>query len=172
MVVVLLDHFIQANMGRFKGRDWKTVAAPADALQPGMLDPNIDPQGIRTISEGTPINMTPDTATISPNITLGGLGLATPFFEVILGFYLYYLPLALYAVWLSVATWDLVRRSDIKGGARIGWMAVVYLIPVLGPLAYYLFGRSEIPSSTRLALVIGAPLVYLGISVLLLLFVS
>jgi plastocyanin len=172
VVAVLLDHFMQANMGRFKGRDWKTVAAPADAMQPGMPDPNIDLQGIRTITEGTPINMTPDTAAISPNITLGGLGLATPFFEVILGFYLYYLPLALYAVWLSVATWDLVRRSDIKGGARIGWMAIVYLVPVLGPLVYYLFGRSQIPRGTRLALSIGAPLVYLGISVLLLLFVS
>jgi Right handed beta helix region/Phospholipase_D-nuclease N-terminal len=172
VAVVLIDHFMQANMGRFKARNWKTVAAPADALQPGMPDPNIDPQGIRTITEGTPINMTPDVSTISPNITLGGLGLATPFFEVILGFYLYYLPLALYAVWLSVATWDLVRRSNIKGGARIGWMAIVYLVPILGPLAYYLFGRSEIPRSARFALAIGAPLAYLAISVLLLLFVS
>jgi hypothetical protein len=91
---------------------------------------------------------------------------------VILGFYLYYLPLALYGVWLSVATWDLVRRSDIKGGTRIIWMAVVYLVPVLGPLAYYLFGKSEIPRSARFALAIGAPLVYLSISVLLLLFIS
>ena len=172
VVTVLIDHFMQAKLGRFKARDWKTVAAPADVMQPGMPDPSIDPQGIRTITEGTPINMTPDAATISPNITLGGLGLATPFFEVILGFYLYYLPLALYAVWLSVATWDLVRRSDLKGGARIGWMAIVYLIPVLGPLAYYLLGRSEISRSARLALVIGAPLVYLGLSVLLLLLVS
>jgi plastocyanin len=172
VAVVLIDHFMQANMGRFKARDWKTVAAPTDARQPGMPDPTINPQGIRTITEGTPINMAPDAAIISPNITLGGLGLATPFFEVILGFYLYYLPLALYAVWLSVATWDLVRRSDVRGGARIGWMAIVYLIPVLGPLAYYLFGRSEIPRSARFALAIGAPLAYLAISVLLLLFVS
>jgi hypothetical protein len=171
-VTVLIDHYVQANLGRFKARDWRTVAAPADVMQPGMPDSSIDPKGIRTITEGTPINMTPDAATISPNITLGGLGLATPFFEVILGFYLYYLPLALYAVWLSIATWDLVRRSDMKGGARIGWMAIVYLVPVLGPLAYYLFSRSEISRGTRLALVIGAPLVYLGLSVLLLLLVS
>src|SRR6266516_3786159 len=172
VAVVLIDHFIQANMGRFKARDWKTVTTPTDAMQPGMPDPTIDPQGIRTITEGTPINMTPDAAIISPSITLGGLGLATPFFEVILGFYLYYLPLALYAVWLSVATWDLVRRSDIKGGTRIGWMAIVYLVPIVGPLAYYLFGRSEIPRSARFAIAIGAPLAYLTISVLLLLFVS
>ncbi len=172
VVAILLNHFIQANTGRFKARDWKTATAPADVIQPGMPDSTIDPQGIRTIAEGTPINMTPDPATITPSIALGGLGLTTPFFEVILGFYLYYLPLALYGVWLSVATWDLVRRSDIKGGTRIIWMAVVYLVPVLGPLAYYLFGKSQIPRSARFALAIGAPLVYLGISVLLLLFIS
>jgi hypothetical protein len=172
VAAILLNHFIQANTGRFKARDWKTATAPADVIQPGMPDSTIDPQGIRTIAEGTPINMTPDLATITPSIALGGLGLTTPFFEVILGFYLYYLPLALYGVWLSVATWDLVRRSDIKGGTRIIWMAVVYLVPVLGPLAYYLFGKSEIPRSARFALAIGAPLVYLSISVLLLLFIS
>lgn len=172
VAAILLNHFIQANTGRFKARDWKTATAPADVIQPGMPDSTIDPQGIRTIAEGTPINMTPDLATITPSIALGGLGLTTPFFEVILGFYLYYLPLALYGVWLSVATWDLVRRSDIKGGTRIIWMAVVYLVPVLGPLAYYLFGKSQIQRSARFALAIGAPLVYLGISVLLLLFIS
>jgi hypothetical protein len=172
VAAILLNHFIQANTGRFKARDWKTATAPADVIQPGMPDSTIDPQGIRTIAEGTPINMTPDLATITPSIALGGLGLTTPFFEVILGFYLYYLPLALYGVWLSVATWDLVRRSDIKGGTRIIWIAVVYLVPVLGPLAYYLFGKSEIPRSARFALAIGAPLVYLSISVLLLLFIS
>src|SRR6266571_7213645 len=171
-VVILLDHFMQANLGHFKPRDWKTVSTPADVMQPGMPDSNIDLQGIHTITEGTPITMTPDPATITPSITLGGLGLANPFFEAMLGFYMYLLPLALYAAWLSVATWDLVRRSDMKGGTRIGWMAIIYLIPILGPLAYYLFGKSEIPRGTRLALAIGAPVVYLAISVLLLLTIS
>ena len=116
--------------------------------------------------------MTVAATSISPSITLGGLGLANPFFEVILGFYMYYLPLALYAAWISVATWDIVRRSEMKGGTRIGWLAVIYFIPVLGPLAYYLFGKSEIPRVTRFALTIGAPVVYLIISVILLLFIS
>ena len=116
--------------------------------------------------------MTPSVTTIVPSITLGGLGLANPFFEVMLGFYLYYLPLALYAAWLSVATWDIVRRSEMKGGARIGWLAIVFLIPVLGPLAYFLLGRSQIQRSTRLTLAIGVPVIYLLVSVLLLAFVS
>jgi hypothetical protein len=170
--VTLLDHFLQANTGRFKARDWKIVAAPADVMQPGMPDPNSDPQGIHTITEGTPINMTPDPATITPSLTLGGLGLANPFFEAILGFYMYLLPLALYGVWLSIATWDLIRRSGIKGGTRIGWIAIVYLIPILGPLAYYLFGRSEIPRGTRLTIALGIPIIYIAVAVLLLFTIS
>ncbi len=170
VATVLLDHFMQANLGRYRVRDWKKVPAPAP--QPGMPDPTIDPQGIFTTIDGRPLDMTVAATSVSPGITLGGLGLATPFFEVILGFYMYYLPLALYAAWISVATWDIVRRGEMKGGTRIGWLAVVYFIPVLGPLAYYLFGKSEIPRLTRFALAIGAPIVYLIISVLLLLFIS
>ncbi len=173
-VVVLIDHFMQSNLGRFQARDWKTASAPADIMQPGMPDPNINLQGIHTITdtERTPIDMTPAPATISPSITLGGLGLANPVLESILGFYMYLLPLSLYAVWLSVATWDLVRRSDMKSGVRIGWMAIVYLIPILGPLAYYLFGRSEIPRSARLTIAFGIPITFLAISVLLLFTIS
>jgi len=173
-VVVLIDHFMQSNLRRFQARDWKTASAPADIMQPGMPDPNINLQGIHTITdtERTPIDMTPAPATISPSITLGGLGLANPVLESILGFYMYLLPLSLYAVWLSVATWDLVRRSDMKSGVRIGWMAIVYLIPILGPLAYYLFGRSEIPRSARLTIAFGIPITFLAISVLLLFTIS
>ncbi len=170
VAIVLLDHFIRANMGRFTPRDWRTIPAPA--AQPGMPDPTMNPQGIFTRIEGSQLTMTVSATTISPGITLGGLGLATPFFEILLGFYLYYLPLALYAAWLSVATWDIVRRGELKGGSRIVWLAIVFLIPVLGPLAYFLLGRSPIPRSARFALVIGAPVLYLGISVLLLFFVS
>jgi len=170
VATVLIDHFARANLGRFKARDWRTVPAPAE--QPGMPDTSINPQGIFTSIEGTQLDMTDTITTVAPGITLGGLGLATPFFEIILGFYLYYLPLALYAAWLSVATWDIVRRDMLSGAARIGWLALIFLIPVLGPIAYYVFGRSQIPRGTRLALVIGAPMVYLVISALLLLFVS
>jgi hypothetical protein len=170
VTTVLLDHFVRANVGRFKPRDWRTVPAPA--AQPGMPDTGINPQGIFTSIGGPQLDMTDTVTTITPGITLGGLGLATPFFEVILGFYLYYLPLALYAAWLSVATWDIVRREKLSGAARIGWLALVFLVPVIGPIVYYALGRSQIQRSTRIALVIGAPLVYLGISVLLLYFVS
>ncbi|HEU5379255.1 MAG TPA: right-handed parallel beta-helix repeat-containing protein [Ktedonobacteraceae bacterium] len=167
------DHIVQVLMNRVSAPDWKTAPVPTDLdQQPGLPDLNGPLQGIFTSIEGTSLNMTPSATTITPSITLGGLGLHVPFIEVILGFYMYYLPLALYAALLSVATWDIVRRTSIKGGASIGWLAIIFLIPVLGPLAYYLFGRSEISRTTRLALAIGAPVLYLVIAILLLLLVS
>lgn len=174
------DHIVEVLTNRVSAPDWKTAPAPTDLdQQPGMPDPTGALQGIFTSVEGTSLNMTPSATTITPSITLGGLGLHIPFIEVILGFYMYYLPLALYAALLSVATWDIVRRTAtkgsmgtaMKGGASIGWLAIIFLIPVLGPLAYYLLGRSEIARSTRLALAIGAPVTYLVIAILLLLLV-
>jgi Right handed beta helix region/Phospholipase_D-nuclease N-terminal len=172
VAVVIFDHFMQANLGRFQARNWKTAAPPADVIQPGMPDPATNPQGIHTLTEGTPIDMTPAAAVVTPGLTLAGLGLASPFFEVMLGFYLYYLPLALYGAWLSVITWDVVRRDDLRTGARLGWLAVAYLIPVLGPLAYFLFGKSKIQRITRFSLAIGAPAVYLVVAALLLFSIS
>jgi plastocyanin len=169
--VVLLNHLAQITLHRFTSRNWKTQSLPPDFHQPGMPDPNAGLQGIFTSVEGT-LNMTATATSIAPALTLAGLGLTSPFFEILLGFYTYYLPLALYAAWLSIATWDIVRRGQLQGGSRIGWMAVIYLIPILGPIAYYLFGKSEIPRSTRIALVVGAPIIYLVVAVLLLLFVS
>lgn len=172
VVAAIFVHFMQVAQNRYVSPDWKTRPVPADINQPGMPDPNSAPQGIFTSIEGTLLNMTPAAASYTPTITLAGLGLANPFFEVLTAFYAYYLPLALYAAWVSIAMWDIVRRAQLKGGARLGWMAVVLLIPILGPIAYFLFGRSEISRSTRLALVVGAPALYVVISVLLLLFIS
>ncbi len=170
--VVVFDHFMKANLGRFSTQNWKTAPVPADVIQPGMPDPTIALQGIRTLTEGTPIQMTPEASAITPGLTLGGLGLSTPFLEVILGFYMYFLPLALYGAWLSVITWDVVRREGMKTGARLGWLAIAYLIPVLGPLAYFFFGKSPIQRAPRFAIAIGAPVIYLGVAALLLFFIS
>jgi hypothetical protein len=115
--------------------------------------------------------MTASSTTVHPSFMLGGLGLATPVGEIILGFYFYLLPIALYAAWFGIGTWDLIRRTDLKGGVRIGWLSVIYLIPVLGPLAYFLIGKSEIQRSTRWFLALGAPLAYVIIAVVLLLLV-
>lgn len=166
----LLDHYMRAQLGHFQVRDWKTFPNPT-MLQPGMPNPTIAPQGIFANLGGYTLDMTVSATTIHPAFVIAGLSLATPLGEIILGFYLYLLPVALYATWLGISTWDLIRRTDLKGGTRIGWLAMVYLIPVLGPLAYFLFSKSEIQRSTRLTLALGVPLVYIVITVLLLLLV-
>jgi parallel beta-helix repeat protein len=166
----LLDHYMRAQLGHFQPRSWRTF--PNLTLQqPGMPDPTIAPQGIFANLGGYTLDMTVSSTIAHPGLTLGGLGLATPVGEIILGFYFYLLPIALYATWFSVGTWDLIRRTDLKDGVRIGWLAVIYLIPVLGPLAYFLFGKSEIQRSTRWVLALGAPLAYAMIAVVLLLLV-
>lgn len=167
VVVYLFDHYMRSELKRFQVRDWKTFPNPA-LLQPGMPDPTIAPQGIFANVGGYTLDLTVSSTTIHPAIVLGGLSLATPAIEIILGFYMYLLPIALYASWLGVGTWDIVRRTDLKSGARTGWLAVLYLIPVLGPLAYFLLSKSEIQRSSRLLLTLAMPLVYLVISVLLL----
>jgi hypothetical protein len=45
-------------------------------------------------------------------------------------------------------------------------MAVVILVPLLGPILYYAWGRSPIPRQLRLMLVVGGAVVYALIAVL------
>src|SRR5579875_2857372 len=166
----LLDHYMRAQSGHFRPRSWQTFPNPA-LQQPGMPDPTIAPQGIFANLGGYALDTSVSPTSVRLGLMLGGLGLATPVGEIILGFYFYLLPIALYAAWFGVGTWDVIRRTDLKGGGRIGWLAVIYLIPVLGPLAYFLFGKSEIQRSTRWFLALGAPLAYVIIAVVLLLLV-
>jgi len=170
VLVYLFDHFMRAQLGHFRARSWQTFPNPT-TLQPGMPDVNSAPQGIFANAGGYTLNITVSTTTVHAALTLGGLGLATPFGELVLGFYMYLLPIALYATWFGICTWDIIRRSELSGRVRLSWLAGIYVIPVLGPLAYLLFGRSAIQRSTRLILALGAPLVYLVIAVLLLLLI-
>jgi plastocyanin len=94
-------------------------------------------------------------------VTVLGVSLAqTPWWKLLISWYGYVLPLVLYATWVAVAVWDLVRREDVSGGARAGWMAAILLVPIVGPIAYYVAGRSRIPASVRLMLIVGGMLAY------------
>ena len=92
-------------------------------------------------------------------IPLGPIG------STLLGLYAYVLPLALYAAWISIAMWDLIRR-ELSDRRRIGWMALVLALPVIGPIAYFALGGSQIPSATRWFLVVGGIAIYLVVVVL------
>lgn len=82
--------------------------------------------------------------------------------SVFFGLYAYLLPFVLFAAWVTIALWDLFRSNRGKG-AVIGWSAVILLVPFVGVILYYLFGRSQLPAWQRLILVFGGLGAYLVI---------
>lgn len=81
--------------------------------------------------------------------------------QLLFGLYGYLLPFVLYAAWTSLAFWDLARREDASRSARLGWIAVILLIPFLGVIAYHAVGKSSIPLWLRAAVVGGGLAAYL-----------
>lgn len=80
----------------------------------------------------------------------------------VLGLYAYVLPLVLYAAWVAIAVWEIVtKRDDLGRGAGIGWVLAILIVPFLGVLGYYIFGKSRIPSAYRWVLLAGGMGVYL-----------
>lgn len=79
---------------------------------------------------------------------------------VFFGLYAYVLPLVLYTSWVVLALGDLARREDLGRGRVIGWMAAILVIPFLGVIAYYIFGKSTIPAWQRWVFMAGGLLVY------------
>jgi hypothetical protein len=78
------------------------------------------------------------------------------------GLYAYVLPLVLYAAWVVIAIWEVIsRREDPSRGAGIGWIFVILIVPFLGVIAYYLFGKSRIPATYRWVLLAGGMAAYL-----------
>jgi hypothetical protein len=81
--------------------------------------------------------------------------------HVLLGLYAFLLPFMLYAVWSTLAFWDLGRRDDLGRGASIGWIAGVLLFPFVGAAAYHVAGGSRVPGHLRAAVVGGGAALYL-----------
>ena len=172
--LALLARFTSALGGNYETADWK--ASPDAPAQPSMADADTapvvlaipesavpGPHVIRTLDETRAVAAGASTTTgkepLVMSIPLGPLG------STLLGLYAYVLPLALYATWLALAVWDLVRR-DITDRRRIGWMAVVLAVPVIGPIAYFGLGGSEISRAVRLFLVVGGIAIYLVVAAL------
>ncbi|MFP3882535.1 MAG: PLDc N-terminal domain-containing protein [Actinomycetota bacterium] len=83
------------------------------------------------------------------------------------GLYAYVLPLVLYASWVVIAVWEIItRRDDLSRGAGIGWILAILIVPFIGVIAYYIFGKSQIPAAYRWVLLaggMGAYLLFLGL---------
>jgi len=55
------------------------------------------------------------------------------------------IPLAILQVTLmAIGLWDLSRPDRrVRGGSKVVWGVVIVVFQMLGPLAYFLFGRDE-----------------------------
>jgi hypothetical protein len=78
-----------------------------------------------------------------------------------LGLYAYVLPLALYAAWVGIALWEIMKRDDLTTGGGIIWMFIILVVPFLGVIAYYIFGGSQLPTAYKWTLLAGGMGVYL-----------
>ena len=164
--------FLDALDGVFPHGDWKTQPAPEPQPQmdnpltapPFPADPSTLPQSyrIRDLADITPA----PGPRVSEEVLVFGIPLATSWWSLILGLYAYVLPGFLYAAWVTIALWDLIRQESVPVSFRARWMAIVILVPLLGPIIYYVWGRSPIPRQLRLMLTLGGALVYVVIAAL------
>jgi hypothetical protein len=115
-------------------------------------EPDLDSIAIPEMPPGSEV-------TQERGINIMGVSLASAA-GVFFGLYAYILPLVLYTSWVVIAIWDLTRREDLGRGKVIGWMAVILIIPFVGVIAYYLFGRSSIPVWQRWVFLAGGMAVY------------
>jgi plastocyanin len=172
--VATLALYTQAQAGDFPHGDWRTQPAPPP--QPGMPAARLAPQNPAIAQTAVPqrfdiravhtIAVHDDGHDVHQEVTVLGFPLAATWWGLLIGVYGYLLPLILYAAWISIALWDLVRQESVSTGRRIGWMAVILLIPLIGPIAYFVAGRSPIERSLRIMLVAGGLGIYIVVAAL------
>lgn len=169
-----LARFLRAMDGNFPHGDWKTQPLPPDQPQmPG--DPAAAPPAPAIPGEAVPqtyrirsvdhieVATGPE---VSKELTIMGMPLATSWGGLLLGLYGYILPFVLYSSWVAIAMWDLIRQESAPIPHRTRWMLIVLVVPFLGPLLYFAFGRSPIPKQLRLVLTAGGAIVYVVFLVL------
>ncbi len=162
--------FLDALDGRFPHGDWRAIPAPPPqegmpnplTAPPFPADPSALPQSYRIRAPGD--IETVAGPQVSQEVLVFGIPLATSWWSLILGLYAYVLPGFLYAAWVTIALWDLIRQESVPVSFRARWMAIVILVPLLGPILYYAFGRSPIPKQLRLMLTLGGALLYVVVA--------
>jgi hypothetical protein len=167
--ITSLARYLEVLGGAVPGGDWRTQPAPPP--QPQMVgDPVAAPPIIAIGGENVPQPFhirdphsirSASGSTVSKEIAIMGMPLATSWGGLLIGLYGYVLPFVLYATWVAVAMWDLIRQESAPMPHRTRWMLVVLVVPFIGPLLYFGFGRSPIPRQLRLVLTVGGIVTYL-----------
>ncbi|MEA2452746.1 MAG: hypothetical protein QOG04_1456 [Actinomycetota bacterium] len=83
-------------------------------------------------------------------------------FQLAFNLYGYLLPFLLLATWSILALWDIARRDDITPARGVLWVAIIFVIPFLGAIAYHVVGGSKLPAWLRWAVIAGGLLAYLS----------
>ncbi|MET0799678.1 MAG: PLDc N-terminal domain-containing protein [Actinomycetota bacterium] len=164
--------FLDALDGDFPHGDWRSQPAPPD--QPTMPDPANAPPRPAIPEQSVPqpyriravASIEPGAPTVTMDLTVLGAPLAASWWGLLIGLYGYVLPGILYAAWVTIALWDLIRQESQPIPFRARWMAVVLLVPFAGPLLYFAFGRSPIPSQLRVMLTVGGLVATIAIAAL------
>ncbi|HZM73929.1 MAG TPA: PLDc N-terminal domain-containing protein [Candidatus Polarisedimenticolia bacterium] len=166
----LLTRYIETFDDSYPHGDWKTWPAPKGQTQmPDALTAGATPAVPETAVPGAYVQLNRDNEAIlldpqPREVTIMAIPLDNTPWGLVLGLYGYVFPLVLLAVWISIALWDLTRREDLTSRRRLTWIAVVLVVPFLGPVLYFALGRTAIPRSTWLMLVVGGLVVYLGLA--------
>lgn len=69
--------------------------------------------------------------------------------QMLLGLYGYVLPTLLYVLWSTLALWDIGRRADLRPRPTWLWTLAIFLLPFLGPVLYFLLGKSTLSARLR-----------------------
>jgi plastocyanin len=168
-----LERYLDAAFGDVDVGDWRSQPPPPpQESMPGAEsappDPAIAevavPQRVQ-IRDARALGV-PASTDVSQEVNVLGMPLAASWWGVLVGLYAYALPLILYTAWVSIALWDLVRQEAVPNRTRILWMLAVLVVPLIGPIAYYVFGRSPIQRSLRIVLVAGGLAIYAAVTAL------
>ena len=164
-----LTRYLRALGGDFPHGDWKTQplpprlpqmsgdaaeAPPAFAVPGGTVPSTYRIRPVAGITSASGPEVTKE-------LTIMGMPLATSWGGLLLGLYAYILPFVLYAAWVAIAMWDLIRQESASIPYRARWMLIVLIVPFLGPLLYFGLGGSPIPRQLRLILTAGGIVAYL-----------
>jgi hypothetical protein len=168
-----LSQFMQASGPAFHSADYRLIKAPpAQANIPSVQAP---PAPLFT----QPFAINHSHGSYPAATTPGGPGMLAPLgftaysiVQILLSLYGNLLLFALYAAWLAVAFVELAGRGDFSDRQRFGWGALVLAVPIVGPIVYYFASGSKISRTVRLALVVGAPLLCLVLTALLMVVAS
>lgn len=165
-LAMLLGVFADGEHGYPPGGDYQLFPPPGP--QPSMPDAATAPA-----APAFNVFFKPDIAAImvpfldptipidSPEVAVSIVPVSQPtFWTLIFTLYAYVLPLVLYAAWVTIALWDLVRREE-RRWLTVGWTAVILLVPFVGVIGYFALGGSPIPRWFRMVLVGGGALAYL-----------